>query len=144
MFESLKHWFGSLEAESKLFDDPDDEALHSAVASLLYHFIALDDHHSGREKHQFDLLMKQEFDLEKPQIDHLYQAAKSATGDPAEDLHTINAHLRDNPSIKMRFMQRLLQLINLHGAHTAELELFHKTLHEVFPDVRTTGSEDNL
>ncbi len=144
MFESLKHWFGSLEAESKLFDDPDDEVLHGALASLLYHFIALEDRHGGREKHQFDHLMKQEFDLDQTQIDHLYEAAKSATGDPQDDLHTINAHLRDNPTVRMRFMQKLLQLINLHGTHSAELNLFYETLHEVFPDVRATGPEDNL
>jgi uncharacterized tellurite resistance protein B-like protein len=144
MFESLKHWFSSLEADSKLFDDADDEVLHGALASLLYHFIALDDRHSGREKHEFDRLMKTEFDLDQAQIDHLYQAAKSATGDPHEDLHTINAHLRDNPSVRMRFMQKLLQLINLHGTRSAELDLFYETLHEVFPDVRTAGSEDEL
>ena len=136
MFESLKHWIASIEEESKLFEDSDDEVLHSALASLLYHFIALEDRHSGREKHEFDRLMKQEFDLEQDQIDHLYEAAKSATGDQHEDLHTINAHLKDNPAVRMRFMQKLLQLLNLHGTHSAELNLFYETLHEVFPDVK--------
>ena len=29
MFDSLKHWFESINEGSKLFDHPDDEMLHS-------------------------------------------------------------------------------------------------------------------
>ena len=85
--------------------------------------------------------MMQEFALEKTQVDHLYQAAKNATGDLHEDLHTINAHLSENPGVRMRFMQKLLQLINLHGMRTAELDLFCETLHEIFPDIHTADAD---
>lgn len=144
MFESLRHWITSIKDESKLFQDPDDEVLHSALASLLYHLISAEQRHSGREKHEFDRMMKQEFDLRQEQIDHLYQAAKAATGDLHEDLHTINAHLKDNPAVRMRFMQKLLQLINIHGTHSEELNLFYEMLHEVFPDAKTAGGSEDL
>jgi hypothetical protein len=42
MFESLTHWFDSLENESKLFNNPEEEALNSALASVLYHNINAD------------------------------------------------------------------------------------------------------
>ncbi len=32
MFKSLTHWFDSLVEESKFFNDPDDETLHSALS----------------------------------------------------------------------------------------------------------------
>jgi uncharacterized tellurite resistance protein B-like protein len=136
MFESLLHWIHSIEEDSKLFRDAEDEVLHSAVASLLYHFIHLETRHGGREKHEFERLMRREFDLGQEQIDHLYEAAKTATADLHGDLQTINSHLKNKPATKMRFMQMLLRLINIHGTHPAELELFHETLHEVFPEVR--------
>jgi uncharacterized tellurite resistance protein B-like protein len=50
MFESLTHWFNSLKNESKLFDHPEDEILHSALASVLYHVISADQHVDAREK----------------------------------------------------------------------------------------------
>lgn len=144
MFESLRHWIESINDESKLFEHAEDEALHSALASLLYHFIALDERHGGKEKHEFDRIMKQELDLSQQQVDHLYQAAKAATGDLHEDLLTIDSHLKGKPAARMRFMQMLLQLISIHGVHSPELNLFHETLHEVFPNLRDVGSDDNL
>lgn len=144
MFESIKHWFASLGEESRLFVDVDDEVLHCALASLLYHFIAAEKRHDGREKHEFDRLMKHELGLAQPQIDHLYQAARSAKGELYEDLQTISAHLKDNPSVRMRFMRKLLRLVNLHGVHSDELKLFYETLHEVFPDVQSAGDTADL
>jgi uncharacterized tellurite resistance protein B-like protein len=144
MFESLKHWIASINDESKLFRDAEDEALHSALASLLYHFISIEKLHGGREKHEFDRVMKHEFDLNQQQVDHLYQAAKAATGDPHDDLLIIDSHMKDNPAVRMRFMQRLLQLINIHGAHPQELDLFYETLHEVFPDLKDVGANENI
>lgn len=144
MFESLKHWFESIEEDSKLFEHADDEVLHSALASLLYHFVSLEDRHGGREKHEFDRIMKEEFELDQAQVDHLYQAAKTATRDPHDDLLIIDAHLKDNPAVRMRFMEELLHLINIHGAHSEELKLFQQTLHDVFPEVKDLGERDDL
>ena len=142
MFKSLKHWIESISNEDKLFRHAEDEVLHSALASLLYHFISLDDSHDGREKHEFDRLMKQELELNQEQVDHLYQAAKSATGDLHGDLLTISSHLKANPMARMHFMQKLLQLVDIHGTHSAELNLFYETLHEVFPELKNVGTDE--
>lgn len=141
MFESFRHWIESINDESKLFRHADDEVLHSALASLLYHYISQEDRHGGKEKHEFDRLMKQELGLSQEQADHLYRNAKATTGDLHSDMQTINAHLKDNPGVRMQFMRALLQLVNLHGAHSAELDLFHETLHEVFPDIKTSNED---
>jgi uncharacterized tellurite resistance protein B-like protein len=143
MFESLRHWFESIRDESKLFRDADDEILHSALASLLYHFISREARHTGKEKHEFDRLMKQEFELDQKQVDHLYHAAKVANTDLHADLQIINSHLKDNPNTRLMFMQKLLQLVSLHGVHSAELNLFYETLHEVFPDLKDVGTNED-
>jgi len=144
MFESLTHWFDSLKNESKLFVHPDDEILHSALASVLYHIISADQHVDAKEKHEFDRILKQEFDLNDEQADHLYRAAKGSTANVHSDLHTINFYLKHNPAVRQTFMRKLLQLIDVHGAHREELDLFYETLHEVFPEVREIGNEDEL
>lgn len=142
MFDSLKHWFDSLKEESKLFDHRDDEILHIALASVLYHVISADQHVNAREKHEFDRILKQEFDLNDEQINHLYVAAKGSTADIHGDLHTINFYLKRNPVMRMTFMRKLLQLIDVHGTHGKELTLFFETLHEVFPEVRQLEGEE--
>lgn len=142
MFDSLKHWIESIKDDSKLFQHADDEVLHSALASLLYHFISHEARHDGREKHKFDQIMKQEFELNQDQVDHLYQAARTSTGDLDVDLTTINSHLKDNPAVRMQFMRGLLQLVNIHGAHSQELQLFYQTLHKVFPDMKVAAEDD--
>ena len=144
MFESVKHWFDSLKEESKLFDHRDDEILHSALASVLYHVINSDQHVDAREKHEFDRILKQEFDLNQEQVDHLYQAAKGSTADVHGDLHTINFYLKRNPTMRMTFMRKLLQLIDIHGTHGEELAFFFEALHEVFPEVKEIGGDEDL
>jgi uncharacterized tellurite resistance protein B-like protein len=144
MFASLTHWLDSLKNESKLFDHPDDEILHSALASVLYHVIAVDEHVDTREKHEFARILKQEFDLDDAQVKHLYQAAKSSAADVRGDLHTLNFYLKRNPAMRMVFMRELLQLIDVHGAHKAELDFFFAALHEVFPEVKEIGADENL
>jgi uncharacterized tellurite resistance protein B-like protein len=139
MFASLKEWIESIDDESRLFRDADDEVLHTALAALIYHFVMLDDRHSGREKREFERLMKRELDLEDEQVEHLWSAASSAAGDLQSDLQTIHAHLKENPAARMNFMQRLLEIINIHGVRPAELELFFDALHEIFPEARETG-----
>ena len=141
MFESLKHWIESIEVESKLFADPDDELLHTALASLLHHFIVLDQRHGGREKHEFDRIMQQDLGLVQAQTDHLYQAAKSARGDLHDDLLTIRSHLNENPLIRMLFLQQILRLIDIHGVQSNELEEFHEAIHNVFPEAKELGAE---
>ena len=136
MFESLKAWIESIDAESRLFRNADDEVLHSALANLLYHFIALEQRHGEREKHEFERQMRQEFALTDTQIEHLYTAARSSKGDIHEDLQVIASHLKGKPAARMLFMQKLLQLINIHGTHSAELDLFYDTLHTIFPELK--------
>ena len=99
MFQSLTHWFESLAEESKLFTNNNDETLHSALASVLYHIISADKNVEVREKHQFCAILKQEFDLSDEQVDHLYRAAKSSSSDPQQDLHTVNQFLKQKPGI---------------------------------------------
>mgnify|MGYP001825588108 FL=1 len=144
MFESLTHWFDTLKDQSKLFDHPEDEILHSALASVLYHVISADQHVNAKEKHEFDRILKQEFDLNDEQVDHLYQAAKGSTADVHGDLHTLNFYLKQNPAVRMTFMRKLLQLVDVHGAHREGLDLFYETLHEVFPEVKDFNQEDDL
>ena len=144
MFESLTHWFDSLKNEGKLFEHPDDELLHSSLASLLYHVISADQHVDAREKHEFARILKQEFGLNDEQVELVYAAAKSSSADVHGDLHTLNFYLKRNPAVRMVFMRKLLQLIDIHGARKEELDLFYETLHEVFPDVKEFGGEEDL
>ena len=137
MFDSLKHWFSSLKEESKLFDHPDNELLHVALASVLYHIISASQAAGARERHEFDRILRQEFDLDQAQADHLYSAASASTAELREDLHTIDFFLKSNPQVRLHFLQLLLKLIDLHGVERGELEVFYDVLHEVFPEVRT-------
>ena len=136
MFESLTHWFDSLENESKLFNHPEDEGLHSALAAVLYHIISADKPVADREKHRFATILKQEFDLDDEQISHLYQAAKSSTSDPHSDLQTVNHYLKQNPVIRMDFMNKLNQLVDIDGVQNHELDIFYEALKLVFPEVK--------
>jgi len=139
MFDSLKEWIESIDEESRLFRNADDEVLHTALAALIYHFVMLDDRHGGREKREFERLMKRELGLDEQQVDHLWRCASSAAGDLHGDLQTIHAHLKENPTARMNFMQLLLEIINIHGVRPAELDLFFEALHEIFPEARKTG-----
>ncbi len=136
MFESLRHWFASLEGESKLFDHPDSELLHVALASVLYHLIAAGQVSGDRERREFERILGRELDLDREQVDHLYAAARGSTADLREDLHTVDYFLKANPQVRLRFLQMLLQLIDLHGVERAELDVFYEVLHEVFPESR--------
>ena len=136
MFESLTHWFDSLEKESKLFNNADEEALHSALASVLYHIISADNRVVSREKHKFAIILKQEFDLDDEQINHLYEAAKSSTSDPHADLQTVSEYLKQSPGLRMNFMNKLNQLVDIDGVKDGELDIFYDALQLVFPEVK--------
>ncbi len=136
MFDSLKHWFDSLGKQSHLFEHADDEILHAALASVLYHLISVDHHVDEREKREFGRILQQEFDLEDDQVEQLYQAARGSTGDVHGDLHTISFYLKRNPAVRMTFMRKLLQLIDIEGVHPQELDVFYVALHDLFPEVK--------
>jgi len=136
MFESLKHWFDSLEKESKLFNDSEEESLHSALAAVLFHIISADKQVVSREKHRFASILKQEFDLDDEQISHLYQAAESSTSDLLTDLQIVNHYLKQNPVVRMSFMNKLNLLVDIDGVQESELEIFYETLHQVFPEIK--------
>ena len=72
MLDSITHWFDSLGQQGRLFDHSDDELLHSALASVLYHVISAD-HVDARKKHEFQRILQQEFELDDDQVEHLYQ-----------------------------------------------------------------------
>jgi len=136
MFESLKHWFDSLGKESKLFNHPDDEAIHIALASLLHHIISADNLESNREKQKFVSILKEEFDLNDAQIEHLYEHTKTTSTDLRSDLQTINEYLKSNPKIRMHFMEKINQLIDIDKVKESELDMFYETMHVVFPDIK--------
>jgi uncharacterized tellurite resistance protein B-like protein len=148
MFDSIKHWFDSLGRQSHLFEHSDDEILHSALASVLYHMLRADQHLGVREKHEFQRILKQEFELDDGQVEHLYLAAKGSSAgihsDWHSDLHTINFYLKHNPAVRMTFMRKLLQLIDADGVDARELDIFYQTLHEVFPEVKVMEGDEEL
>jgi uncharacterized tellurite resistance protein B-like protein len=137
MFESIRHWFDTLEKQSKLFDNADDEVLHSALASVLYHIISVDDQVVSREKNEFMTVLKQEFNLNEVQAEHLYLAAKSSTSELHSDLQTVSQYLKQNPTIRMNFMKKLIHLVDIDGVKDRELDIFYEALHEVFPELKT-------
>ena len=137
MFESLKHWFDSPGKESRLFNHPDDEAIHIALASLLHHIISADNLESDKEKHKFASILKEEFDLNDAQINHLYEHTKTTSTDLQSDLHTINEYLKDNPKLRMHFMEKINQLIDIDKVKESELDMFYETMHVIFPDIKT-------
>ena len=137
MFESLKHWLDSLDNQSSLFDNSDDESLHLALASVLYHVIQVDHRESQREASEFRKLLRGEFSLSDEQINYLHTAVESATSNFEEDLRTINEHLNDNPMVKMSFMQKLIKLISIDGVLDDELDDFYRILHVTFPEIET-------
>jgi len=143
VFDSLKHWLDSLKEESRLFSHPDEELLHAALASLLYHVISADRHVGAREKREFGSIMKQEFDLDAAQIDHLFESARASAADPETDLRTIAFYLKHNPSVRMSFMRKLLQLIDIDGAQREELKLFYEALREIFPEANKLVRDDD-
>jgi uncharacterized tellurite resistance protein B-like protein len=144
MFDSIKHWFDSLQQQSHLFEHNDDEVLHSALASVLYHVLSADQHLGVREKHEFQRILKQEFELDDDQVEHLYLAARGSASDVHSDLHTVNFYLKHNPAVRMTFMRKLLQLIDADGVHPRELDIFYEALHEVFPEVKIIEGDEEL
>jgi uncharacterized tellurite resistance protein B-like protein len=138
MFDSLKHWFESLDDDHRLFHHADDQVLHVALASLLFHIISADRIESAKERQLFSDILKEECHLNDEQIRHLYKRAKSLNSDVHNDLETINLYLKDNLVLRKRFMDKLNQLINVDWVRDSELETFNEALRVFFPDIRDT------
>ena len=135
MFESVRKWLDSLEEQSKLFDHAEDEAIHIALASLLYHIISVDNLTSEKEKHKFSQILNDEFNLKPEQIASLYSYVKTLQTDIHDDLKTIKEHLKENPHIRMTLMQKLIHLMSLDGVTDGELDIFHDAMTVVFPEL---------
>ena len=144
MFESLKHWLESLTANTtaeSLFNHPDDEAIHVALASLLYHIIAVDKHESKKEKHRFSTILQTEFKLNEDQIAALYSYVKTLKTDVRTDLNTVNHYLKDKPVMRMNLMMKLNRLMSLDGINSKELEIFYDAMHVFFPEIKIEENE---
>ena len=128
--------FKSLGNTSKFFNHSEDAAIHLALASVLYHIINADHAISPNEVERFSSILKQEFDLRDLQVEHLYQSAKTSSKDFQTDLKTIDHFLKDNPMIRMEFMDKLNKLIGLDGVLDCEMDAFNEVLHVVFPDIK--------
>ena len=135
MFNSLKHWLASLDNESQLFNDADSDAIHVALASLLYHIIRADGVENDSEVTQFKLIMANEFSLSEQQITFLYYHVKNSKSDLKSDLLTVNDYLKDNPNLRMTLMSKLNQLISVDGVDNEEINIFYEAMKIIFPEV---------
>lgn len=135
MFTSLKHWLARLDKESQLFEHADSEAIHVALASLLYHIISADNVENSREKNEFKLIMANEFQLSEPQVIALYGQVKTLKSDLKSDLLTVNDYLKGNPNLRMTLMRKLNQLISVDGVNNEELNIFYEAMNVIFPEV---------
>lgn len=135
MFESLKHWLETLDEESLLFEHPDSEVIHIALASILYHIISSDNVENNSEKQEFKLIMANEFQLSDQQIMALYGYVKTLKSDLKSDLLTVNYYLKDNPNLRMMLMRKLNQLIAVDGVSNEELDIFYEATKVIFPDI---------
>ncbi len=135
MFESIKHWFESVQADNHLFKHGDDEKIHLALASVLHHIINASHRESPKEVREFKELLKTEFELNDEQVQYLHQSVESANRDFSDDLKTINEHLKDTPVIKKQFMEKLIHLISVDGVIDSEMDDFYQALKVIFPEI---------
>ena len=135
MFESFKKWFESFDGEESQFKHTDDDTIHVALASLLYHIISADDLANDKEKHKFSLILREEFNLSDERISHLYSFVTTLKTDLRSDLNTVNLYLKENPHLRMTFMNKLNQLIAVDGVKTKELGIFNGAMRVIFPEV---------
>lgn len=136
MFEAFKSWLNELNEAAQSFNHPEDDAIHVALASLLYHIVAADQAESDKEKDRFCKLMMSEFDLNQIQIGVLYSYVKQKDFSLEEELQVINKYLKEEPVLRMRFFDKLNQLMNLDGVTDTELEVFNTAVKSVFPDIQ--------
>ncbi len=139
MFDSFNRWFKSLDSNACQFDHAEDESIHVALASLLYHIISADDLPSDKEKHQFSSILRDEFSLTNEQVMTLYSFVKTLKTDIRSDLNTVNLYLKENPHLRMDFMDKLNRLIAVDGVKSRELEIFYDAINVIFPDLAEGG-----
>ncbi len=135
MFNSLKHWLATLDKDTHLFEHADSEVIHVALASVLYHIISADKVENEREIHKFEEIMANEFSLSDKQISLLYTHVKNLKSDLKSDLVTVNDYLKDNPNLRMAFMSKLNQLIDVDGVDNNEITIFYQAMQVIFPEV---------
>jgi len=136
MFEPIKQWFDTLEQPNHLFNRPEDEAIHVALASVLFHIVNTNHHQeSSREYQYFSQILEEEFNLSDVQIKRLHKAAESSNRDLSKDLETINCYLKDNPNVRMQFMDKLIRLIDVDGIEDNRMMTFNRVLGVVFPNI---------
>jgi len=135
VLDSLKAWFESLDADSHLFKNADDELIHTALASVLYHIIKADGEESDKEKRRFFNIMNEEFSMTETQCSNFYGYLTSLKSDLKTDLHTVSEYLKNNPQIRMSLMNKLNQLIIIDGTSSKELEIFYEAMKAIFPEV---------
>ncbi len=135
MFNSLNHWLATLDNDSKLFEHPESEAIHVALASVLYHIINADHIENACEVVKFNEIMANEFSLSDKQISLLYAHVKNLKSDLKSDLLTVNTYLKENPNLRMTFMSKLNQLIDVDGVDDNEIDIFYQAMGVIFPEV---------
>jgi uncharacterized tellurite resistance protein B-like protein len=123
------------ESRTKLFEHPEDAEIHVALASLLYHALSVDSTESKKEKQVFATILKDQFGLNGHQVGELYAHVKNANTNIASDLDVIEKHLKHNPYLRMLFMQKLMQLIDVAGLKPAEMDIFYLAQNKLFPDL---------
>lgn len=134
MFKSLQHWFDTLSEQDKLFKD-DDKYVRNALASVLFHIIKADARESEREKADFERILTSEFGVDHAEVAALYRSVHTLESDLQSDLTTLKAHLKDNPTFRMRLMQKLNHMVSLGGVDTRELAVFNEAVALMFPEL---------
>lgn len=140
MFKSLKHWFDALPGARSDFA-VDDEAAHAALASLLMHVIRADTLESERERHRFEQILAEEFDLDHEHIARLHRGASTLESDLAADLATVREHLIANPGARLGLLRKLNHLVALDGVDARELKVFNTAVAALFPEVARRSRE---
>lgn len=135
MFKSVKDWLHS-GTHLHSFSDIDDTRLHLALASLLVHITEADHHETRREHRAFSRILRDEFELSQEQVDALHDQVHGLESELSEDLKVISQYLKDTPTVRMAFMEKLNRLIDIDGVQNDELDVFYQTMSTVFPDVK--------
>ena len=140
MFKSLQHWFDDLAERGKLFGD-EDETVHTALASVLFHIIKADAQESAKEKARFEQIMTTEFGIDHEAVADLYHSVHTLESNLHGDLETLKAHLKDNPNVRLALMQKLNRLISLDGVDAREIAVFNEAVETMFPELARKDSD---
>ena len=134
MFKSLQHWFDALTERGRLFTD-EDEAVQTALASVLFHIIKADALESAKEKAKFEQILTSEFGIDHASVAHLYHSVHTLESDLQTDLLTLKEHLKDNPNARMSLMKTFNHLVSLDGVDAREIDVFNEAVAMMFPEL---------